>query len=80
MRTVPDPEFPGEPDELLYFAMVEINMDDIKELKRITALEMQGSLDSDGLRAFVDVPRQYISKERKHTNFNHLMKTHPRLI
>lgn len=80
MRTVPDPEFPGEPDELLYFVMVEINMDDIKELKRITALEMQGSLDSDGLRAFVDVPRQYISKERKHTNFNHLMKIHPRLI
>ena len=52
-------------------------MDDIKELKRVTALEMQGSLDSDGLKAFVEVPRQYISIECKHTSFNHLMKIHP---
>lgn len=53
-RTIPDPNFPGE-DEILYFVMVELNFDDIKELKRITALEMQGTLDADGLKAFVEV-------------------------
>ena len=78
VRTIPDPEFPGEPDELLYFVMVELNMDDIKELRRATALEMQGSLDQDGLKAFVEVPRHDISIECKHTNSNHLMKIHPR--
>lgn len=57
LRTIPDPEFPGEPDEKLYFVMVELNMDDIKELKRVTMLEMQGSLDQDGLKAFVEVSR-----------------------
>lgn len=35
--------------------MVELNMDDIRELKRITALEMQGTLDADGVKAFVEV-------------------------
>ena len=54
LRTIPDPEFPGE-DEHLYFVMVELNMDDIKELKRVTQLEMQGTLDSEGLQAFVEV-------------------------
>ena len=49
LRTIPDPEFPGEPDEKLYFVMVELNMDDIKELKRVTMLEMHG------LKAFVEV-------------------------
>jgi len=34
--------------------MVELNMDDIRELKRITALEMQGTLDADGVKAFVE--------------------------
>lgn len=56
LRTVPDPNFPGE-DEVLFFVMVELNLDDIRELKRVTALEMQGSLDSDGLRAFVEALR-----------------------
>ncbi|CAK9066129.1 Midasin (Dynein-related AAA-ATPase MDN1) (MIDAS-containing protein) [Durusdinium trenchii] len=32
--TIPDPEFPGE-DEHLYFVMVELNLDDIRELKRV---------------------------------------------
>ena len=54
LRTIPDPEFPGE-DEHLYFVMVELNMDDIKELKPVTQLEMQGSLDAEGLEAFVEV-------------------------
>ena len=36
------PEFPGE-DEFLYFVLVEFNIEDIKELKRITQLELTGS-------------------------------------
>lgn len=35
--------------------MVELNMDDTRELKRITALEMQGTLDADWVKAFVEV-------------------------
>ena len=49
-----DPEFPGE-DEFLYFVFIEFNIEDIKEYKRITALEMTGTLDPDGVKAFVDV-------------------------
>ncbi|CAK9104388.1 unnamed protein product [Durusdinium trenchii] len=51
--TIPDPEFPGE-DEHLYFVMVELNLDDIRELKRVTSLELQGTLDPAGLKAFVE--------------------------
>lgn len=54
---IPDPEFPGE-DEWLYFVMVEFNLDDIRELKKITQIELQGSLDADGLKAFVEVTYQ----------------------
>ena len=53
LRTIPDPEFPGE-DEHLFFVMVELNLDDVKELKRVTALEMQGTLDAEGVKAFVE--------------------------
>ncbi|CAL1133886.1 unnamed protein product [Cladocopium goreaui] len=53
-RTIPDPEFPGEEDEKLFFVMVELNMDDIRELRRVTQIEMQGSLDADGVKAFVE--------------------------
>lgn len=41
---MPDPGFP----------LVEFNIEDIKELRRITKIEMEGSLDQDGLKAFVD--------------------------
>lgn len=50
-----DPEFPGE-DEHLYFVLVEFNVEDIKELKRIVALELTGTLDADGVKAFVEAP------------------------
>ena len=53
LRTIPDPEFPGE-DEHLFFVMVELNLDDVKELKRVKALEMQGTLDAEGVKAFVE--------------------------
>ena len=49
-----DPEFPGE-DEHLFFVLVEFNIEDVKELKRITQLELTGTLDADGIKAFVDV-------------------------
>jgi len=35
--------------------MVEFNVEDIKELKRITTLELQGTLDADGVKQFVEV-------------------------
>ena len=54
-RTIQDPNLPDEKDELLYFVMVEFNVDDIKELKRITAIELSGTLDSEGLKQFVEV-------------------------
>lgn len=53
-RTIFDPELPGE-QEYLYFVMVELNMDDIRELKRVTQLEMKGTLDADALKTFVEV-------------------------
>ena len=53
IRTIPDPEFPGE-DEHLFFVMVEFNIDDIKELRRVTQIELTGTLDADGVRAFVE--------------------------
>lgn len=56
-RTMEDPEFPGE-EEYLYFVLVEFNIEDIKELKRITQLELTGSLDADGVKAFVEVSWQ----------------------
>lgn len=59
VRTMPDPEFPGE-DEHLFFVLVEFNVEDVRELKRITELELQGSLDADGLKAFVEVSKSQI--------------------
>ncbi|CAL1164245.1 unnamed protein product [Cladocopium goreaui] len=52
-RTMEDPEFPGE-DEYLFFVMVEFNIEDIRELRRITQLELTGTLDADGVKAFVE--------------------------
>ena len=37
--------------------MIEFNLDDVKELRRVTEIEMSGQLDSDGLKAFVEAPR-----------------------
>ena len=55
-RTMQDPEFPDDPKEKLYFVLVEFNVEDIRELKRITQLEMAGTLDQDGVKAFVEAP------------------------
>ncbi|CAE7033504.1 unnamed protein product, partial [Symbiodinium sp. CCMP2456] len=48
-RTITDPE---SPEDKLYFVFVEINIDDIRELKRITKLELSGGVDSETLAAF----------------------------
>ena len=40
------------------FVLVEFNIEDIKELKRITQLELTGTLDPDGVKAFVEAPWQ----------------------
>ena len=78
LRTIPDPEFPGEEDEKLFFVMVELNMDDIRELRRVTQIEMQGSLDADGVKAFVEVPRlvlfQVLNLQSSCTSFNRCSK------
>ncbi|CAK9016951.1 Uncharacterized protein SCF082_LOCUS13410 [Durusdinium trenchii] len=52
--TVSDPEFPNDPEELLYFVLVELDIENIAELKRVTKLEMEGGLDADCLKAFVE--------------------------
>ncbi|CAE7217624.1 unnamed protein product [Symbiodinium sp. KB8] len=48
-RTIPDPE---SPEDKLFFVFVEINIDDIRELKRITKLELSGGVDAETLSAF----------------------------
>ena len=54
VRVVQDPELPEDPNAVLYFVMVELNVENIAELKRITQLEINGTLDSDGLAQFVE--------------------------
>lgn len=53
-RTIGDPEFPDDPEERLYFVMVELNIEDVRELKRVTEMELSGTLDKDGVKAFVE--------------------------
>lgn len=50
-----DPELPGE-NEKLYFVLIDLDITDTKELRRVVQLEMSGSLDQDGLKAFVEAP------------------------
>ncbi|CAJ1400261.1 unnamed protein product [Effrenium voratum] len=52
--TIGDPEFPDDPEERLYFVMVELNIEDVRELKRVTEMELSGTLDKDGVKAFVE--------------------------
>ncbi|CAE7563271.1 unnamed protein product, partial [Symbiodinium microadriaticum] len=47
--TIADPE---SPDDSLYFVFIEINIDDIRELQKITKLEISGRIDADMLQAF----------------------------
>ena len=43
--------------------MVEFNIDDVKELRRITQIEMSGHLDADGLKAFEVSCRSYFGEQ-----------------
>ena len=52
LRTISDPE---SPEDKLFFAFVEINIDDIRELRRITKLELSGGVDAETLAAFTKV-------------------------
>ena len=38
----------------MFFVLVEFNIEDIRELKRITQMELTGTLDADGVKAFVE--------------------------
>ena len=48
-RTIDDPE---SPEDKLYFMFIEINVDDVRELQRITKLELSGRIDAECLTAF----------------------------
>lgn len=51
LRTIADPE---SPEDSLYFVFVEINIDDIRDLQRITKLEITGTIDDEMLKAFTE--------------------------
>ncbi|CAE7938179.1 unnamed protein product, partial [Symbiodinium necroappetens] len=51
METIADPECP---EDSLYFVFVEINIDDVREIQRITKLELAGQLDEEMLKAFTE--------------------------
>ena len=49
LRTIADPE---SPEDLLYFMFIEINIDDVRELQKITKLELSGQINAECLAAF----------------------------
>ncbi|CAE7776803.1 unnamed protein product [Symbiodinium sp. CCMP2456] len=51
LKTIADPE---SPEDSLYFVFVEINIDDIRDLQRITKLEITGTIDDEMLKAFTE--------------------------
>lgn len=53
IRTIPDPELPDS-NHVLYFVLVEFNLENISELKRVMKLEMEGRLDNETLGQFVE--------------------------
>lgn len=53
-RTIQDPEFPDDPTKQLFFVLVELNLENISEVKRVTQMELQGSLDEEGVKQFVE--------------------------
>ena len=58
IRTIADPE---SPDDSLYFVFIEINIDDIRELQKITKLEISGRIDADILQAFTQAGTVFCS-------------------
>lgn len=56
-RFIQDPELPDDSDERLWFTIVNLDLSNISELRRITKLEMEGTIDKAGLEEFTKVPR-----------------------
>lgn len=47
-----DPEVPDDPEEKLFWTMINLDMSNISEVQRVTKLEMQGCIDQAGLDEF----------------------------
>lgn len=52
-RFIQDPEVPDDPDEKLFFVIINLDVSSITELRRITQLEIEGNIDAAGLKEFV---------------------------
>ena len=48
---IPDPE---EPEDNLYFCLIDIDLKNINELKRVTSLEAKGQVSAEMVKAFTD--------------------------
>jgi len=52
LRLIQDPELPDDEEEKLYFTMINLDLSNVSELKRLTKLEMEGCIDEEGLKEF----------------------------
>ena len=48
---IPDPE---EPEDNLYFCLIDIDLKNINELKRVTSLEAKGQVSEEMIKAFTE--------------------------
>lgn len=53
LRFIQDPEVPDDPEEKLYFVIINLDVSNMTELRKITQLEIEGAIDKDGLKEFV---------------------------
>ena len=51
-RTCQDPELPDDPEEKLYFVLVDLDYINSSEFRRATQLELKGKISEDQLAAF----------------------------
>ena len=52
-RTIADPELPDDPDERLYFVLLDLDVSNSSEYQRLTKMECEGCIDESGLQEFV---------------------------
>ena len=52
-RWIQDPELPDDEEEKLFFTMINLDMSNITEVRRLTKLEMEGCINQAGLDEFV---------------------------
>ena len=64
--TIEDPE---DPDDVLYFVLVNIDVKNVNELKRITSLEIAGTVDPDLLKAFTEAEPPLTSRKLRRKGF-----------